>query len=250
MFISPILDKLSHNQKNILVFDCEFWHVFNKLNNVKYFNNTNYFFTPREIGGFLLTKDKEWKLHSKFFVTLNNSLDDIVLPISKFSSVSIETAAKLDEIEEKIGIEWINSHSSILDTQQQKLLKKAITLYKQDSNIKKHHKSNTWIKEFLKIYSNSTIIVKGIEDIQSLKNICNILNYNYLEPKHIIDIAKWNKKSKNICGSAKLLQSFNCIQNKLPNEIKQFLPYLEFKEAHDPRTDASMTLIVGMYFNR
>jgi hypothetical protein len=247
-FISPILDKLSHNQTNILVFDCEFWHVFDKINNVEYFNETNYFFTPREIAGFLLTKDKEWKLHSNFFVTLDKPSDDVTLPITKFASVGIETAAKLDEIVDKIGMEWNNVHSSILNKYQQKLFKKAINIYKNDSNINKHHKTNRWIKQFLKIYSNSTIIVKGSEDIKSLKNICNILDYEYLEPKHIIDISLFNKKSKNMCGSAKLFDSFNCIYNKLPYEIKQFLPYLEVKEAHDPRTDASMTLIVAMYF--
>ena len=61
---SKKLNLLSHNQEHILVFDCEFWHVFNKLVNIDYLPNRDFFFLPREIAGFLISKinENEWKI--------------------------------------------------------------------------------------------------------------------------------------------------------------------------------------------
>jgi hypothetical protein len=247
-FISPILDKLSHNQ-SILVFDCEFWHVFNEVKGMKMFNN-ECFFTPREIGGFVLEKDKEWKIKEKFFVTFDEPFDDVALPISKFASVNIESAARLDEIETKIDIDWVDAHRSILNENQSKLLEKALEIYKKDPNIKKHHKPISWLKEFLELYASSTIIVKGTGDIDALRNICKINGYEFKKAKYGIDIAKWNKQFRRLCGSAQLFDNYQCIEHRLPSEIKQFIPHLELKEAHDPRTDASMTLIICMFIHR
>ena len=63
------LNKLSHNQEHILVFDCEFWHVFDKIENVYYLPNRDFFFLPREIAGFLLLKDNSgnWKIHNNIW---------------------------------------------------------------------------------------------------------------------------------------------------------------------------------------
>jgi hypothetical protein len=50
------LDSLAGNHKKVLVFDCEFWHVMKKSRD-RYFttvNKENFFFIPREIGGFRL----------------------------------------------------------------------------------------------------------------------------------------------------------------------------------------------------
>jgi hypothetical protein len=246
------LNKLSHNQEHILVFDCEFWHVFDKIENVYYLPNRDFFFLPREIAGFVLSKDNSgnWKIHNKFFVTLDCPLKDIALPISKFSAVTLDSAIKLDQIQESIGMDWVDAHESILDSTQKKLLLQALKIYKNDPQIKKVHQPITWINKFMKLYSQSTIIVKGHEDINALKNLCTIKNFDYKDPSFTVDIALWNKKSKKVCGSAQLLNTFRCILPKLDRETKKFLELLDFDQAHNPMTDASMTLIVAMYTTR
>ena len=246
------LDKLSHNQEQILVFDCEFWHVFDRIEGAYYLPSRAFFFLPREIAGFLLSKDNSgnWKLHNKFFVTLDCPLKDIALPISKFSTVTLDSAIKLDEIQESIGMDWVDAHDSILDKSQKKLLVEALKIYKNDPQIKKAHQPLSWINKFMKLYSQSTIIVKGHEDIKALINLCRIKDFVYKNPKHVVDIALWNKKSKKVCGSAQLLNTFNCILPKLDSETKKFMNVLDFDQAHNPMTDAAMTLIIAMYITR
>lgn len=246
---SEKLNKLSHNQEHILVFDCEFWHVFDKIENIDYLHNRDFFFLPREIAGFIISKNNknEWKIHNKFFSTLDCPLKDVALPISKFSTVTLDSAIKLDKIQDEIGMDWVDAHESILDKQQKKLLLDALKIYKNDSNIKKKHESFSWINKFMKIYEKSVIIVKGLEDIKALKNLCKIKNFEYKDPLKIIDIANWNKKSRKVCGSAQLEHTFKCIIPKLDNETREIAKYLDFDEAHNPMTDASMTLIIAMY---
>jgi hypothetical protein len=249
---SKKLNLLSHNQEHILVFDCEFWHVFNKLVNIDYLPNRDFFFLPREIAGFLISKNKEdeWKINNKFFVTLDTPLKDIALPISKFSTVTLDTAIKLDQIQESIGIDWVDVHESVLNKNQKSLLLDAIKIYKNDLNVKKRHQPFSWINKFMKIYEKSVIIVKGHEDINALKNLCKIKNFNYKDPLKIIDIANWNKKSRLVCGSAQLENTFRCIIPKLDHETKEVAKQLDFDEAHNPMTDASMTLVVAMYITK
>jgi hypothetical protein len=243
---SPLLDQLSQGN-SILVFDCEFWHMFDKVEGVHYLPEKNYFFIPREVGGFMCKKTHGWEIKEQFFVTLDYPLEDVSLPISQFASVGLETAGLLDQIQDQIGIPWVDAHKSVLDAKQRTLLTKAIKLYKNDPHIKKHHEPYSWIKHFLTIYSQSTVIVKGTGDIQALKNICFLKNIPYKEPNGIVDIAEWNAKSKKICGSAKLEHTFHCIYPKLSPEIRQVLDQLPLGEAHNPVMDATMTLIVAMF---
>jgi hypothetical protein len=242
---SPILDSLSHGNP-ILVFDCEFWHLFNKAD-VHYLPEKDYFFVPREVGGFMCEKAKGWSIKETFFVTLDYPLDDVSLPVSQFATVSLETAVELDQIQEEIGVPWVEAHKSVLDTKQKALLNKAIKLYKNDPNIKKHHEPYSWVPKFLKVFSESTVIVKGTGDLEALQNLCKLKNFDYPQPKYIIDIADWNAKSKKMCGSAKLENTFHCIYPKLSPEIRKVLEQLPLGEAHDPTMDATMTLIVAMF---
>lgn len=242
---SPILDSLSHGN-SILVFDCEFWHLFNKAD-VHYLPEKDYFFVPREVGGFMCKKSKGWSIKEQFFVTLDCPLDDVSLPVSQFASVGIETAAELDQIQEQIGVAWVDAHKTVLDSKQKNLLNKAIKLYKNDPHIKKHHEPYSWVRKFLKIFSESTVIVKGTGDLEALQNLCRIKGFEYPQPKHIIDIAEWNAVSKRLCGSAKLETTFKCIQHKLTPEIRKVLDQLPLGEAHNPVMDATMTLIVAMF---
>ena len=47
-FRLPLLDELAMNHKQVLVFDCEFWHILNKEGDDNLFlqPNTDFFFIP------------------------------------------------------------------------------------------------------------------------------------------------------------------------------------------------------------
>ena len=142
---------------------------------------------------------------------------------------------------------WVDAHSSVLDLEKQKLLKNAIKIYESDPHIKKHHEPFSWIKKFISVYSESTIIVKGTADVEALQDLCLLTGHEYKPPKFIIDIARWNKKSKKLCGSAQLEKTFNCIKGDLDHETSEILKHLPLGDAHNPVMDATMTLVVAMY---
>jgi hypothetical protein len=118
-----------------------------------------------------------------------------------------------------------------------------------DSNIKKHHKPSSWYSKFMKVYSKSLIVVKGTSDIEALKNASELYGFKYEEPAEVLDIAMWNPESRKRCQTAKLEGTFKCIRDKLYPETKKLAQHLQLEKAHDPRTDASMTLLVALYIS-
>jgi hypothetical protein len=250
-FHNKYLDTLASGQTKILVFDCEFWHVLGENGDNAYIfpPNENFFFMAREIGGFLLTKnvDGSWSYNNPFFVTLSKPKREVSFTISKYATVESSTAWKLDELEKKLGVGWGHSFPSRLSPEGQEALKEGIKLYTEDPNIKSHHKPPSWYKTFMKQYSESTIIVKGTGDIDALKNAAAMYDFEYQEPRHIIDIALWNPQSRNKCGTAKLEGTYLCIKKHLDAETEHLAKFLPLEKAHDPTTDASMTLIVALY---
>jgi len=246
---NKLLDILAQGNSKLLVFDCEFWHVFSDDSGYIYLKDQPFFFIPREIGGFTLVKqsDGSWKYSGSFFVTMSKPSKDVAFPISHFSTVSAETAKLLDKLEFQLKTPWGEAYYSILDEDEQEIWKKGVSAYENDSNIKPHHKPASWLKTFLKQYSESTIVVKGTSDIESLQNACNRYNIPYKKPAKIVDIADWNLTSRKKCGTAKLEGTFKCIKDNLDPDTKKLLDILPLEKAHDPSTDASMTLIVAMY---
>jgi hypothetical protein len=240
------LDNLSQGHKSILIFDCEFWHVLNNGESVKNVHKKDFFFLPREIGGILLKKKKEWTI-STFYVTLDSPNKNMSLPLSQFSSVSQSTANKLNKLETKLELPLGESFYSELEYDEQEIWKEALETYNSDPNIKEHHQSSSWINKFMKVYEKSLVIVKGSSDIESIQNLCSIKKYKYSLPAQLIDIANWNIESSRLCGSAKLEDSFNCIQSKLSPAIKKLASKLPIGKAHNPSSDAAMTLVIAMY---
>jgi len=244
------LDSLAGKHKRILVFDCEFWHVLAKPKDNMHLQKgeSDFFFIPREIGGFTLEKKKGlWKLSKPFFVTLDKPQRDTVLPVSHYSTVTPQTAFKLDEIEQNLGIPWGQAFYSKLNSSGQKLYNEGMKIYLADTNIKKHTKSPEWYTKFMNNYSRSLIIVKGKGDMQALENASKIYKFDYKEPLEIIDIADWNEESKKLCQTAKLAGTFDCIKKFLDEDVKSLADFLPLEKAHDPSTDASMTLLVALY---
>ena len=244
------LDSLAGKHKKVLVFDCEFWHVLAKANDNMHIQKgqSNFFFIPREIGGFILEKKKDaWKLNKPFFVTLEKPQRETVLPISHYSTVTPQTSYKLDEIEQNLGVPWGEAFYSKLNSSAQKLYNEGMKLYHEDTNIKKHQKSPEWYNKFMEKYSKCLIIVKGIGDMHALENASKLYNFEYKEPPEIVDIAEWNEESKKLCQTAKLAGTFDCIKRYLDEDIKNLADFLPLEKAHDPSTDASMTLLIALY---
>ena len=199
-FHNKNLDILAHGQTKILVFDCEFWHVMGETGDKGFVfpPDKDFFFISREIGGFLLTKNKDgsWSYKDPFFVTLSKPKRDVAFPISHYATVTPKTGYVLDELEQKLGLAWGDSFYSRLTPEGQAAHKAGIAAYESDSNIKKHHRPPSWYSGFMKHYSESTIVVKGTGDIEALKNAAHYYGFDYKPPKQIVDIAVWNVESR------------------------------------------------------
>ena len=248
---NPFLDILAGTHDKILVFDCEFWHVYGSEGYTPLQNKPDEFFMPREVGGFMLTRSSDgnsWNYRKNFFVTLNPPKGkDISFVSSEFSNVTEKTADELDQYQSILGVPWASAYLRILPEDRQSILVESIQLYLDDPNIKTAHKPPSWIKTFLKEYSESLVIVKGKADMEALENACKFHGIEYLKPKKVYDIADWNLTSRKKCGTAKLEGTFKCIAPKLHESTKQLLKVLPLGEAHDPSSDAAMTLIVALY---
>lgn len=248
---NPFLNTLAGEHNKVLVFDCEFWHVYGTEGGyVPLMNHPNEFLSPREVGGFLLTKntDGTWNYRKNFFVTLSPPKGrDVSFVSSMFANVTQKTADELDTYQSLLGVPWASAYLELLPEDTHQILLDSLKLYKEDPNIKTAHKPTSWLKTFLKEYSESLIIVKGTNDIDALKNACLLNNIEYLEPKQVYDIAEWNLTSRKKCGTAKLEGTYNCILPELDKEIKELTKVLPLGEAHDPSSDAAMTLIVALY---
>lgn len=251
-FQNLCLDKLAKEHTQILVFDCEFWHVLGSSGFISSENSPQEFFLPREIGGFILKKTGDnWDYKGDFFVTLSPPRGrDVSFVSSAFANVTKSTADKLDLFQNILQIPWDKSFMATLPSDIQPYLKEGIETYQKDSKIKKAHKPYSWLKTFLNVYSESLVIVKGPTDIESIHNACKMYDIDYKHPKRVYDIARWNPKSRKICGSAKLEQTYECIHSKLSDENKQLDKHLPKGEAHDPTVDASMTLIIALYIHQ
>lgn len=244
-----ILDKLSHGNSSILVFDCEFWHtLYTNEKNVSPIKKKPYYFLPREIGGFLLTKQKTWKFSKPLYVTLDPvSKKNVSLPLGKFSTVTANTAEKLSLIEHKFKNSLGELFANDLNSEEEKLWNEGYSIYKNDPNIKNSHKPHSWLNSFMKLYSTSTIVVKGTHDITAIKNLCVLKGIEYKEPLKTVDIVMWNERSHDECGTAKLEETYLCIKDDFSSEIKEIEKKLKIGNAHDPVTDSAMTLLVSLY---
>ena len=236
------LDKLGEGYDQILAFDCEFWRVYG-ASGFKAIPKTDEYFTPREIAGFFIKRDEKgiWNYSGYFFVTFTPPKGKEVSFISsEFASVSAKTAQEMDKYQSQF-----QSYGFSEDA-----VKESLKVYLQDKHIKNNHKPNSWIKTFMKEYSKSRVIVKGTHDLDALKNICTENGYEYSNPAGIFDIADWNAESHKKCGTAKLEGTYDCISRQVDDsgtKTRRLRDILPIGRAHDPASDAAMTLLVAIY---
>lgn len=252
-FKNKYLDILAGSHDQILVFDCEFWHVYGSEGYIPLQKLPNEFFMPREVGGFFLNRsvDGQWIFRNSFFVTLSPPKDkDVSFVSSAFANVTEETAKELNEIQNILTVPWSSAYLRVVPEEIKEILLEGIETYNKDKIIKKGHKPASWLKEFIEEYSQSLVIVKGTSDLESLQNACKFHGFEYKKPKKVYDIADWNLSSHKKCGTAKLDKTYQCIYPDLDDETKQLITYLPMKKAHEPASDAAMTLIVALYIIR
>jgi hypothetical protein len=246
------LDMLAGSHNQIMAFDCEFWRI-TKSSGFISIPGTDEFFIPRELGGFIFKKSgDEWEYNEKpFFITfLNPRGYDVSFVSSQFATVSDKTAEELDQYQSLLQIEWHRSFLSSLPNEQHVLLKDSLKIYNSDDHIKKNHKPPSWIKQFMEVYSKSFVIVKGTSDIEALENMCRIHKYEYKPPAGVYDVAEWNLQSRKRCRTAKLEGTYDCIKKDVDDRLsngKRLRDILPMERAHEPTTDASMTLLVALY---
>ena len=236
------IDKLGEGFDQILTFDCEFWRVYG-ASGFKAIPKTDEFFTPREIAGFMIKKDEKgiWNYPGHFFVTFSPPKSrEVSFISSEFASVSAKTQQEMY----KYQSEFQNNGFS------QDMVKESLKVYLQDKHIKNNHKPNSWINSFLKDFENSLVVVKGLSDLDALKNMCILNGYEYKSPAGIFDIAKWNSESHKLCGTAKLEGTYDCISRKVDDsgtKTRRLRDILPLGRTHDPVSDAAMTFLVAIY---
>ena len=103
-----------------------------------------------------------------------------------------------------------------------------------------------------KIIINGYSIVKGTEDFKAITNTFNIYNIKQIQFIDYFDIAKFNKELYELCNSAELKNTFDCLMQKKLISYNDDI-YLELKKykyikAHNPLVDSFMTLIIFNYY--
>lgn len=127
-----------------------------------------------------------------------------------------------------------------------------LILHDSDSKAREIKETNKFINLTNQLFSQSYLIVKGLEDIKALKNHTILLKENYIILKHIFDISKYNNILFEMCNSARLEETYICIKNMnlLDNYQKYFNVINNFTamKAHNPLVDAYYTFIIFIIF--
>ena len=113
-------------------------------------------------------------------------------------------------------------------------------------------KQNLFINLTNELFSNSLLIIKGMEDIKSLKNHTLLLKQKSINIKYMFDIAKYNDLLFKKCNSAELEKTYICLAKlNFTNKYSAFLKIIEDftnLKAHNPLVDAYYTWIIFNIF--
>ena len=137
---------------------------------------------------------------------------------------------------------------------QYNLFKKNINLILNDSEVKKRLIIND--KKFINLtnllFSQSYLIIKGLEDLKALKYHSILLKENPINLTNYYDIAIHNNFLFNKCNSAELEKTYKCLNNL--NLLQKYNKYLnalfdnDILKAHNPLVDSYYTWIIFNVF--
>jgi len=152
---------------------------------------------------------------------------------SKFSTTTPATAESLDILEatSKFAPDLLDDNDMVKE-------------YFADPEVRPHLKPASWLKNFLKIMSESVVVLKGDMDLKALKSACRTQGFTYRAPLGIVDIATHNPQFTKRCGTAKLEETYDCIKKELSPALKKAFPV---GKAHDPISDAAMTIQIAAW---
>jgi hypothetical protein len=187
----------------------------------------------------------------------NNNILKIYLPKKKINSLKKNKDnsylfKKISKIKFMIKGEDLKEYPK-----EYKLFNNIIKLILDDTSVISRRIKRDNQKKFInltnKLFTNSLLIVKGLEDLKALKNHSILLDENYNDFKYVFDIAKYNNELFKLCNSAELEKDFLCLQNlgktniyeKYEKIIKDFTNF----KAHNPLVDAYYTWIIFNIYN-
>jgi hypothetical protein len=218
---SEALNRLAGNATSLLAFDCEFWHL-------------GATFLPREVGGYHMTRSGDgWVRSAPFFVVLPAPGGQLNRVSSSYSTVTPKTAEILDILEEteRSAPEFLHDDD-------------IVKAYFADPKVKPHLKPTSWITGFVKMMSESAVIVKGDMDLKAIKSACTKYKIAYHAPLKVFDIARHNPEFSKRCGTAKLEGTYRCISKELDAGLKKAFPV---GKAHNPVSDSAMTVQIAAW---
>jgi hypothetical protein len=245
-----ILAKKENNWYLVSIFHCNLIPI---IKNIKqyYLLTSNYNTVSNETYNKLLENEKN--LLPENIILIKEDLDLIKHNriINRYLSKKILTE-NFDTIKKKISKIKYMIKGSDLNGDDYKLFKKNIELILNDSECKSRQISENNQKEFIKltnyIFSNSYLIVKGLEDIKALKNHTLMLNEISIKLNNFFDIAQYNNYLFKKCGSAELGKTYLCLEKlKLTQQYNNYLSIINKftnMKVHNPLVDAYYTWII------
>lgn len=260
----------------IIIFDIEFF---------RYLIGKKQVVTINEMGGIILTKIQNvWVFYAIFHLNLEPIIKDIdkyYLLLSDTNTTSIETyeiiknnekiflpehnIGKLNENEiiKKYNIKYKNDEQKkikkikyMIKLFDFKFNNKLYNLMKENINMILNDKlvkfrtikyTNLFLKLTNKIFSNSFLIIKGLEDIKALKNHSSMLKIKSGNINNYFDIAIYNNYLFKKCNSAELEKTYNCLYKNNDKYYNILNRFTEFK-SHNPLIDSYLTWKVYNYF--
>lgn len=206
-----------------------------------------------------LSKNKILIKNKTIFNKFKNQITELLQLLKKKTNINIINDHIIKIIKNLNNIIYNNI---INDFHKSEEFSEIMSLYLNDTYVKSilaniHHHRHI-VLYLNKIFSSGLNIIKGMEDVKAIQNH-NILlnNQNYeISSANIIDIANYNTRIYNLCGSAKLYESYICL-NKIYKQmdherdilliLKKWMK-LNFKP-HNPLVDAYYTLQVFLLYN-
>jgi hypothetical protein len=193
----------------------------------------------------------------------NKKIIDIInkKKISKIYNLNINKLIQIKEQDYKKFIKTIKKVVFYLNGNDLQNHPKEFNLFKKMMNIVLNDKesNNRLVKDdsiFInltnKLFSNSYLIIKGLEDIKSLVIHSKLLNLKPIEFKNYFDISIYNNILHNKCDSAELKKNYDCLEElHLTHDYDGYLEIIKKLtklKAHNPLVDAYMTWIIYNIF--
>lgn len=233
--LSALLSILADHNTAIASLDVEFYAVdgIRPYKGIVYESNSFAFF-PREIGIQLFIKANR---HWVYIGSTHLTLQPPAIPKTSIQQINIEHMNVNPST--RIQIKKLSTTSEILNA------------YNNDTIVKSHRVTDRSILQaIVALPSVCHIVCKGTKDLDSIRNIAVMNGLNYIPTATITDVACLNVHFRRLIKSAKLVDTYKFSIAHLPNTlVKELESLCTNLTAHQPTSDAFMTIVVSLYFH-